>query len=99
MYGIAQIALSLGFVDRSINSCLFLTIKNELKKKFRALASNSALLNSLPETIHTRNLHIINVDKTIKTGHIGKQMFMLFMQIIVHPFSTAWDLEKVSVVL
>lgn len=70
MYGIAQIALALGVVDRVLVLCPSLTIKNELTNKFEALASDTVLLNALPDSIHVRNPRIINADQTIKTGDI-----------------------------
>jgi type III restriction enzyme len=70
MYGIAQIALALGVVDKVLVLCPSLTIKNGLTDKFEKLASDSRLLNALPETAHIRNPRIINADQTIKHGDI-----------------------------
>ncbi len=70
MYGIAQIALALGVVDKVLVLCPSLTIKNELTDKFEKLASDSRLLNALPETAHIRNPRIINANDTIKHGDI-----------------------------
>ncbi len=70
MYGIAQIALALGAVDKVLVLCPSLTIKNELTNKFEKLAADSRLLNALPETAHIRNPRIINADQTIKHGDI-----------------------------
>lgn len=70
MYGIAQIALALGVVDKVLVLCPSLTIKNELTDKFEKLASDSRLLNALPATGHIRNPRIINADQTIKNGDI-----------------------------
>lgn len=70
MYGIAQIALALGAVDKVLVLCPSLTIKNELTDKFEKLAVDSRLLNALPGTAHIRNPRIINADQTIKQGDI-----------------------------
>lgn len=70
MYGIAQIALALGAVDKVLVLCPSLTIKNELTNKFEKLASDSRLLNALPDAAHIRNPRIINADQTIKHGDI-----------------------------
>jgi type III restriction enzyme len=70
MYGIAQIALALGAVDKVLVLCPSLTIKNGLTEKFEKLAANTRLLNALAETAHIRNPRIINADQTIKHGDI-----------------------------
>lgn len=70
MYGIAQIALALGVVDKVLVLCPSLTIKNELTNKFEKLASDPRLLNALPDTAHFRNPRIINANDTIKHGDI-----------------------------
>lgn len=70
MYGIAQIALALGAVDKVLVLCPSLTIKNELTDKFQKLAADSRLLNALPDAARTRNPRIINADQTIKHGDI-----------------------------
>lgn len=70
MYGVAQIALALGVVDKVLVLCPSLTIKNELTDKFEKLASDSRLINALPETAHIRNPRIINANDTIKHGDI-----------------------------
>lgn len=70
MYGIAQIALAAGFVDRVLVLCPSLTIKAGLSEKFEALASNASLLGAMPPNRHFNNPRIINADKTIKIGDI-----------------------------
>lgn len=70
MYGIAQIAMALGYVDRVLVLCPSLTIKDGLTTKFKNLSSNAALLGTLPPSSHVRNPRIINADKTIKAGDI-----------------------------
>lgn len=70
MYGIAQIALALGYVDRALVLCPSLTIKDGLTTKFKTLSSRSDLLNAIPVSSHIRNPRIINADKTIKQGDI-----------------------------
>lgn len=70
MYGIAQIALALGYVDRVLVLSPSLTIKDGLTSKFKKLACDASLLNTLPASSHVRNPRIINADKTIKAGDI-----------------------------
>jgi len=69
MYGIAQIALSMGIVDKVlVLGPPSLTIERELTKKFNALSSNSALKAAIPQDAKYSNPSIINADQTIKDG-------------------------------
>lgn len=70
IYGIAQIALCIGLVDRVLVLCPSLTIKNELTQKFSALTANSRLLDAIPNEIGIKNPRIINADQTIQAGDI-----------------------------
>lgn len=70
MYGIAQIALSLGIVDKVLVLCPSLTIKDELTKKFIESAADKRLIEALPTTAHWRNPHIINANETIQSGFV-----------------------------
>jgi type III restriction enzyme len=70
MYGIAQIMLALGIVDKVLVLCPSLTIENGLLEKFKALASDSALLNAIPNGSKYKNPSIKSADVTIKAGDI-----------------------------
>lgn len=67
IYGIAQIALGIGLVDKVLVLCPSVTIKNELTRKFAAMASDSHLIDSIPNDTHAVNPRIINADQTIKS--------------------------------
>jgi type III restriction enzyme len=67
MYGIAQMALGLGLVDKVlVLGPPSLTIEKELTKKFASLSSNSNLKNAIPGSSKCSNPSIINADQTIK---------------------------------
>ena len=69
IYGIAQIALGMGIVDKVLVLVPpSLTIERELTKKFNALSSNSALKTAIPQGAKYSNPSIINADQTIKDG-------------------------------
>jgi type III restriction enzyme len=70
IYGIAQIMLGLGLVDRVLVLCPSLTIEDGLMEKFNALASDPALLKAIPEESKYKNPSIKNADVTIKEGDI-----------------------------
>lgn len=70
MYGIAQIMLGIGLVDRVLVLCPSLTIEDGLLEKFRTLAEDSSLLNAIPESCVIRNPSIKTADITIKEGDI-----------------------------
>ena len=70
MYGIAQIMLGIGLVDRVLVLCPSLTIEDGLLEKFRTLAEDSSLLNAIPESCFIRNPSIKTADTTIKEGDI-----------------------------
>jgi type III restriction enzyme len=70
MYGIAQIALGIGLVEKALVLCPSLTIKDELTRKFLSLATDSRLLNAIPQGAHFANPRIINADETIRPGDI-----------------------------
>jgi len=69
MYGIAQIALGLGIVDKVlVLGPPSLTIERELTKKFNALSSNPTLKAAIPQGTKYSNPSIISADQTIKDG-------------------------------
>lgn len=72
MYGIAQIALGLGIVDKVlVLGPPSLTIERELTKKFNELSTDINLKNSIPQSTKFENPTIINADQTIKDGCIA----------------------------
>jgi type III restriction enzyme len=70
MYGIAQIMLSQGLVDRVLVLCPSLTIEAGLLEKFRNLAQDSYLLKAIPSERKYKNPAIKSADVTIKEGDI-----------------------------
>lgn len=70
MYGIAQIMLGLGLVDKVIVLCPSITIEKGLTEKFTELSSDSKLKQTLPKTFKYLNPRIINANNTIKDGDI-----------------------------
>lgn len=70
IYGIAQIMLGLGLVDKVLVLCPSLTIESALIDKFTVLSSDQRLKNSIPASAIIKNPRIINANVTIKTGDI-----------------------------
>jgi len=71
MYGIAQIALGLGIIDKVlILGPPSTIIEKELIKKFSSLSSNAKLKKSIPLNSKYSNPTIINAEQTIKDGCI-----------------------------
>ena len=70
IYGIAQIMLGLGLVDRVLVLCPSLTIEDGLTKKFIDLSSDSKLVKAIPENAKWKNPSIKSADVTIKEGDI-----------------------------
>ena len=70
IYGIAQIMLGLGLVDRVLVLCPSLTIEGGLTEKFLNLSSDSKLVDAIPENAKWRNPSIKSSDVTIKEGDI-----------------------------
>lgn len=70
MYGIAQIALGLGIIDRVLLLCPSVTIEKGLTEKFFALTTNPNLKNAIPESSKYKNPRIIDATQTIKEGDI-----------------------------
>ena len=70
IYGIAQIALGIGLVDRVLVLCPSLTIESELKDKFISLSSDEQLKKLIPETAIIKNPSIISADQTVKKGDL-----------------------------
>ncbi|PKE67153.1 restriction endonuclease subunit R [Macrococcoides caseolyticum] len=70
MFGIAQIALSIGLVEKVLVLCPSRTIENGLKKKFIELASDKNLRDTIPNTSFTVYPQIIDANQTINSGDI-----------------------------
>lgn len=71
MYGIAQIALGLGLVDKVlVLGPPSLTIEKELTRKFEELSSNGTLRNTIPINARYSTPSIVNASQTIKDGSI-----------------------------
>jgi len=70
IYGIAQIALGLGLVDKVLVLCPSLTIESGLKEKFEKLSGDDKIKATLPDGVIFKNPRIINANSTIKNGDI-----------------------------
>lgn len=70
IYGIAQIMLGLGLVDKVLVLCPSLTIEKGLMEKFTHLTSDSKLRQTIPENSAYKNPRIIDANSTIKDGDI-----------------------------
>jgi len=70
IYGIAQIMLGLGFVDKVLVLCPSLTIESWLKEKFESLSWDSRLKEAIPPSAIIKNPRIIDANVTIKKGDI-----------------------------
>lgn len=71
MYGIAQIALGLGLVDKVLVLCPSLTIEAGLKEKFKNLSGDDRIKATLPDGAVYKNPRIIDANSTIKNGDIA----------------------------
>ncbi|MDI6752342.1 MAG: DUF4411 family protein, partial [bacterium] len=70
IYGIAQIMLGFGLVDKVLVLCPSLTIEKELMEKFLSLSGDSKLKQAIPEDARYKNPRIIDANSTIKDGDI-----------------------------
>jgi type III restriction enzyme len=70
IYGIAQIMLGLGLVDRVLVLCPSLTIEDGLTEKFIDLSADSKLVKAIPENAKWKNPSMKSADVTIKEGDI-----------------------------
>src|SRR3990172_8427373 len=70
IYGIAQIALGLGLVDKVLVFCPSLTIESGLKEKFEKLSGDDKIKATLPDSAVFKNPRIIDANSTIKNGDI-----------------------------
>ncbi|HNU96381.1 MAG TPA: DEAD/DEAH box helicase family protein [Candidatus Magasanikbacteria bacterium] len=70
IYGIAQIALGIGLVDKVLVLCPSLTIESGLKEKFEKLSGDNKIKATLPDNAVFKNPRIIDANSTIKNGDI-----------------------------
>ena len=70
IYGIAQIMLGLGLVDKVLVLCPSLTIESGLTEKFESLSGSSELKNTIPYNAKCKNPSIVNANVTVKKGDI-----------------------------
>jgi len=70
IYGIAQIALGIGLVDKVLVLCPSLTIESGLKEKFEKLSGDDKIKTTLPDNAILKNPRIIDANSTIKNGDI-----------------------------
>ncbi|MFZ2522987.1 MAG: DEAD/DEAH box helicase family protein, partial [Minisyncoccia bacterium] len=70
IYGVAQIMLGLGLVDKVLVLCPSVTIESGLKEKFEKLSGDNKIKNSLPDGAVFKNPRIIDANLTIKNGDI-----------------------------
>ena len=70
MYGIAQILLGLGLVNRVLVLCPSTTIEKELHKKFLALVTDQVLKETIPDSAIIKNPSIVDGSVTVNEGDI-----------------------------
>lgn len=70
MFGIAHIAMLLGFVKRVLVLCPSLTIEGGLTEKFQALITKSELLNAIPGKYAKLPVRIIDANSTVQENNI-----------------------------
>ena len=70
IYGIAQIMLGIGLVDKVLVLCPSLTIESGLTEKFEELSGNARLKKSIPENAKYKNPRIVDANVTVKEGDI-----------------------------
>ena len=70
IYGIAQIMLGFGLVDKVLVLCPSLTIESGLTEKFESLSGNAELKNTIPKNAVCKNPSIVNANVTVKKGDI-----------------------------
>ncbi len=70
IFGIAQLALGLGMVDKVLVLCPSLTIEKGLMDKFNELNNNPVLSKAIPENAKCKNPTIKDATTTIREGDI-----------------------------
>lgn len=71
MYGIAQICLGIGLVDKVLVLSPSLTIESGLKEKFENLSGDDRLKATIPDSAIQSNPRIVDANRTIRTGDIA----------------------------
>lgn len=70
IYGIAQIMLGLGLIDKVLVLCPSLTIESGLMEKFASLSGNAELKKTIPTNAKYKNPRIVDANVTVKNGDI-----------------------------
>lgn len=70
IFGVAQIMLGLGLVDKVLVLCPSTTIESGLYEKFTELLSDSKLQDLVPNNSLIKNPHLTNGNYSVKTGDI-----------------------------
>lgn len=70
MFGIAQLALGLGLIDRVLVLCPSLTIEKGLLEKFNDLNNNATLAKAIPKSAKIKNPTIKDATTTLSAGDI-----------------------------
>lgn len=70
IYGVAQIMLGLGLVDKVLVLCPSLTIENGLMEKFESLSGNARIKKAIPANAFYKNPSIVDANITVKNGSI-----------------------------
>ena len=70
IYGIAQIMLGLGLVDKVLVLCPSLTIEDGLMEKFKGLSGDARLKKAIPAEAQYKNPSIVDANVTVKNGSI-----------------------------
>lgn len=70
IYGVAQIMLGLGLVDKVLVLCPSLTIEDGLMEKFEGLSGNARIKKTIPPNAHYKNPSIVDANVTVKNGSI-----------------------------
>ena len=70
IYGVAQIMLGLGLVDKVLVLCPSLTIEDGLMEKFEGLSGNVRIKKAIPTNALYKNPSIVDANITVKNGSI-----------------------------
>lgn len=70
IYGVAQIMLGLGLVDKVLVLCPSLTIEDGLMEKFESLSGNARIKKAIPTNSLYKNPSIVDANITVKNGSI-----------------------------
>ena len=70
IYGVAQIMLGFGLVDKVLVLCPSLTIESGLMEKFESLSGNAELKKTIPPNAKYKNPRIVDANVTVKNGDI-----------------------------